>query len=255
MREGSFVDRLYPTTPAGGVATRTLRYWRRDPRYLAGVAGFLVAPVVVMLTQLINPDGSPEVAMMAPTLLGLLVGLSVGQDLSYDGSALWLHLSAGVRGAEDRLGRVMSTCTIYVPLIVILLVVALATTGRWNLLPTVVGLTLGLMLTGLGVGCVVGALWQWPAPPPGANPFQRGNSGGLPSLLSFSVTMGGTLLLSLPIIALAIWSFFTPWVGYLTIPVGLVIGLVALRIGITQGGRLLDRRWPEVLGAVSERTA
>jgi hypothetical protein len=28
-----------------------------------------------------------------------------------------------------------------------------------------------------------------------------------------------------------------------------------LRIGIRQGGRLLDRRWPEVLQAVSERTA
>jgi ABC-2 type transport system permease protein len=52
-----------------------------------------------------------------------------------------------------------------------------------------------------------------------------------------------------------VWSFFTPWVGYLTIPVGLLCGLVVLRLGVTQGGRLLDRRWPEVMAAVSERAA
>ena len=52
---------------------------------------------------------------------------------------------------------------------------------------------------------------------------------------------------------MVIWSFFTPWVGLLALPVGLVSGLVVLRIGISQGGRLLDRRWPEALKAVSER--
>ena len=72
-------------------------------------------------------------------------------------------------------------------------------------------------------------------------------------MLSFTVTSFGTLIVSAPTIALIIWSFFTPWVGYLTLPVGLVTGLVALRIGITQGGRILDRRWPEALKAISEK--
>jgi ABC-2 type transport system permease protein len=255
VREGGFVERLYPATPAGAVAARALRYWRRDTRYLAGIAGFLIAPVVIMVTQLIKPHGSPEVAVLAPSLLGLLAGLTVAQDLSYDGSALWLHISTGLRGKEDRLGRALSSCTIYVPMTVVLLAAAVIVTGRWNLLAPVVGLTFGLLLIGLGVGSLVGTLWQWPAPPPGANPFQRGNSGGLPALLSVFVTMVGTLILGLPTIALVVWSFFTPWVGYLTIPVGLLCGLVVLRLGITYGGRLLDRRWPEVMAAVSERAA
>jgi ABC-2 type transport system permease protein len=50
-----------------------------------------------------------------------------------------------------------------------------------------------------------------------------------------------------------IWSFFTPWVGLLAAPVGLASGLAVLKVGIGWGGRLLDRRWPEVLQAVSER--
>jgi len=254
VRSGVVVDRLYPATPAGGVAARTLRYWRRDPRYLAGVAGFLIAPIVIMLIQLSNPDGSQTAAVMAPSLLGLLVGLSLAQDLSYDGTALWLHVSTGLIGADDRAGRVMSTLTVYGPITVVLLAVALLVTGAWSLLVPAVGLTLGLLLTGLGVGCYVGALWQWPAPPPGASPFQKGGSGGLPALLSMTVTLFGTLVLAVPTIVLVIWSFFTPWVGYLALPVGLVCGLVVLRIGVDQGGRRLDRRWPETMLAVSERT-
>jgi ABC-2 type transport system permease protein len=210
---------------------------------------------VIIVTQLLNPGGSSEVAVLAPTLLGLLAGLTVAQDLSYDGSALWLHISTGLRGTEDRLGRALSSCTIYVPITVVLLAAAVVATGRWDLLAPVGGVTFGLLLIGLGVGSVVGTLWQWPAPPPGANPFQRGNSGGLPALLSVFVTMFGTFILGLPTIALLVWSFFTPWVGYLTIPVGLLCGLVVLRLGVTQGGRRLDRRWPEVMAAVSERAA
>jgi ABC-2 type transport system permease protein len=44
-------------------------------------------------------------------------------------------------------------------------------------------------------------------------------------------------------------------VAYLTLPVGLVCGFVVLRIGIAHGGRILDRRWPEAMRAVSEKTA
>jgi len=255
VSDSTAVERFFPATPAGGVAGRTLRYWRRDPRYLAGIAGFLIAPIVLIVTQRVNPEGIAAIAAFAPTLLGLLVGLSLAQDLSYDGTALWLHISAGISGAEDRAGRVMSTMTIYLPLIVILLGVAMITTGEWHLLVPAVGLTFALMLTGLGVGCLVGTLWQWPAPPPGANPFGVGNAGGLPSLLSFAVTMIGTLILTLPTIALVVWSFYTPWVGYLTLPVGLLCGFIVLRIGIAQGGRILDRRWPEAMLAVSEKTA
>ncbi len=252
VHSSTVVDRLYPVSPAGGVAVRTLRYWRRDPRYLAGVAGIAIAPVVVMVTQLSN-DGGSAVVMFAPSLLGLLVGLSLAQDLSYDGTALWLHISAGVRGADDRAGRVLSTLTVYVPLTVLLLVVAVLVTGEWRLLVPVVALTVGLLLTGLGVGCWVGAWWQWPAPPPGANPFQKSN-GGLPSVLSMSITLLLTLALAAPTMALVIWSFFTGWVGYLALVVGVAGGLVVLRLGIDMGGQLLDRRWPEAMLAVSERS-
>ena len=66
---------------------------------------------------------------------------------------------------------------------------------------------------------------------------------------------GGTLIASLPVIIPAVLWIWWPWVGYLTPPIGLACGSLALRIGIRQGGKVLDRRWPEVMVAVSERTA
>ena len=166
---------------------------------------------------------------------------------------MWLNAWSGVRGADDRAGRVRSAMIVFLPLIVIMVLASVAT-GQWRLLAPAAGLAGGLALASLGVGSVVGALWQWPAPPPGANPFAANNNGGLPGLLTFTATSFGTLAVGLPTIALVIWSFFTPWVGLLALVVGLASGVVVLRIGIGWGGRLLDRRWPEVLQAVSERS-
>ena len=253
VKESGWVDRIFPATPAGGVAARTLRYWRRDPRYLAGVAGFLVGPVILIVLQVINPMGNGLVAVFAPTLVGLLVGLSLAQDLSYDGSALWLHVGSGLRGPDDRAGRAWSALVIFLPIIVLLLLVSLIITGNWAMAAPAAAVSLGSALAGVGVGSVIGALWQWPAPPPGANPFASSNQGGLPSLLSVTATTFATVLVTLPTLALAVLSIFRPWVGILALVVGLGIGLVVLRIGIDWGGRLLERRWPEALQAVSER--
>lgn len=254
VRVGGLVERLYPPTPAGGVALRTLRYWRRDPRYLAGIVGFAIAPVILIILPIVNPEaGASAIALGAPVLLAWLLGVSMAQDLSYDGSAVWLHAATGVRGSADRAGRVMSILTIFVPLLVAMVLVGGLVTGEWALLPAVAGLSFGLMLAGLGVGCVVGVLWQWPAPPPGANPFTKGNSGGLPALASFSVTSGVTLLVLLPTVALAVGSWWVGWLSYLTLVSGVATGVAVLLLGIRRGGALLDHRWPEVLKAVSDR--
>jgi ABC-2 type transport system permease protein len=253
VKESSWVDRMFPATPAGGVAARTLRYWRRDPRYAAGVAGFLIGPIILIVIQVLTPMGNGLVAVFAPTLVGLLVGLTLAQDLSFDGSALWLHVGTGLRGADDRTGRAWSALVVFLPIIVVLLLVSVAITGAWAMAAPAAAIALGSALAGLGVGSVVGALWQWPAPPPGANPFASSNQGGLPALLSITITTLATLLVSLPTLALVVWSIFTPWAGALALVVGLGSGLVVLKIGIDWGGRLLERRWPEALSAVSEK--
>lgn len=252
VRAQSWIEQLFPATPAGGVAGRTLRYWRRDPRYLASIAGFMIAPIAIIVSQTVGGGSQPLVIAFAPALLGLLMGMTLAQDLSYDGTAVWLHISTGVTGAEDRAGRAMSTVTVLGPILVLLLVVTTLISRQWDLVIPIVGLTIGVTMIGIGVGSWVGALWQYPTPPPGASPFQKGSSGGLPSLLSFSVTSLAIVVLIIPAVALMIGSIWITWLGYLAALVALLIGGVAVKVGIAQGGKLLDRRWPEVLLAVSE---
>ena len=43
------------------------------------------------------------------------------------------------------------------------------------------------------------------------------------------------------------------WAGILALVAGLGLGVIILKVGIDRGGRLLERRWPEALQAVSER--
>lgn len=254
VKQGRLVERLYPATPAGGVGFRTLIYWRRDPRYIAGIAGFLILPLALIATQIANPNmASRPLIAFAPVLLGLFVSVSVAQDLSYDGSAVWLHIVGGLSGADDRAGRVYSGLTLLGPLLLAVTVISLAISGQWHLTTQVLALVVGLTLIGFGTGSFVGALWQWPAPPPGSSPFQKGNSGGLPALLSFLVSSGLSIGLGLPLIALVIGSFWVGWLAALALVVGIVGGLVVLRYGIRLGGRTLERRWPEVMAAVSER--
>jgi ABC-2 type transport system permease protein len=252
---GGWVERLYPAGAAGAIATRSLRYWRRDPRHLATLASALVTPLLLLVLLGVNPDGASRLTVFVPAVLALLIGSGVASDLSLDGSALWLHVSAGVQGADDRRGRVLAALTIFLPLLVVMHLVVAVVAHAWSDLPAALGLSAALVLGGLGVGAWVGALWQWPGAVPGENPFQRGSSGGLPALASAMTVLAGTVVAGLPALVLVLLGVLGhPWIGWLALPVGVLTGLVVLRVGITQGGRRLDRRWPEVLRTVSERT-
>lgn len=252
---GGWVERLYPPDAAGAVAVRSLRYWRRDPRHLATFASLLVTPLVLVVVLGINPAGITRFTVFVPAVFALLIGTSVAQDLSFDGSALWAHVSAGLPGIDDRRGRVLAALTVFGPLLVVMQLVVAAASGAWSDLPAALGLSAALALGGLGVGSWVGAVWQWPGPAPGENPFQRGSSGGLPALASGLSVLAGTFVVGLPALVLLLAGLiWRPWLGWLALPVGVASGLVVLRLGQAQGGRLLERRWPEVLAAVSERT-
>lgn len=172
VRSTGWFDRLYPETPAGGLARRSLAYWRRDSRYLTSLAAFLIVPVVLLAPRALHQEGTSAGPLVAAPLLALLIGSTVAADLSYDGTGVWLHVSSGLRGVEDRTGRLLAIGTVVgLPLLGVL-VVSLLLIDERNWWPGVAGVTASLALTGLGAGSLVGTLWQWPTSPPGTNPFR-----------------------------------------------------------------------------------
>lgn len=247
-----WVERLYPTGAAGAVSVRALRYWRREPRYLAALAGFLVTPLVLLVVLGVEPDGISWAAVFVPASLAMLVGFSTAMNLSYDGGAVWLHVSVGVRGVDDRWGRALAALTIFGPLVVIMHLVAAGATGGWSQLPAALAWSSALGLSGLGVGSWVGAWRQWPGASSDASPFAVDHL--LSIMVSMLAVLIGEFVAGLPVLVLMLGGLlWRPWLGWLALPAGLFSGLAVLRLGVIQGGKLLDRRWSEVLWAVSER--
>lgn len=253
------LDRLTGSSPAGAVAGRCLRYWRRDPRFLTSAVMMLFLPVLMLIGPMIGAGAgsgeSPprEVPFIAPAVLGFIVANSAAQDLSYDGTALWTHVTTGLRGVDDRRGRLRALLVIVLPIVAVTLAGLTAFTGRTDIL--VPGLAGGLatILAGAGVGSWVGAYFQSPVPPPGANPFQANTGGGVQALIGFALTSIGTVVAAAPALVLAVLSVMlaNPVLAWVALMVGVLLGGAALLLGTAKGGAALERRWPEVLTAVA----
>lgn len=252
-----WLDRLTGTAVVGAILARSLRYWRRDPRYLQGGLAALILPVILVVPASAGgADGRLALFMAAP-LLSVFISMTVANDLSYDGPAVWMHVSAGIRGWQDRLGRALAVLVLALPVLAAFLVLARVTTGRSDVTWAVAAASIGLALGGVGAGAWSGAYLQVPVPPPGANPFRSRSGGGTAGLLLMGLTMAGTGVLALPGIVIGglLWWLARdqPLWGALGVAAAAAFGLGAAWLGIVQGGAGLDQRWPEVLGTVTRQ--
>ncbi len=239
-----------PDTPAGALVGRSLRYWVRDSRYQVSV---LALPVVVALLLLLPvlADAPAAMALVTGPLLGLLLAVTMLNELAFDGSAFWTTLATGVRGRDDRGARVVALLVWAVPFTVVVSVLGAELGGRPDLAPAAAGLAVGALLVGNGVAAVASVLLPFPVPPAGSNPF-AGNPGSATAAL---VQQGLSVLVLAPLLApllgLAVWSWSEPAVGWLLAVVGTVWGTALLAVGVAVGGRVMDRRGPELLARLA----
>lgn len=239
-----------PATVA--VATRCLSYWRRDPRYLVSGASLAVIPLVLLVIPLSQGAGTGPWLLAAGPAAAFVAGWSLHDDVAYDHSAFALHVSSGLRGRDDRAGRVLAAAVWQVPVIVVLCLVGIVAAGRPGLLPAALGAAAALLGAGLGVSSVASVLAPYPAPAPGANPFQTPKGAAVATIAAQFVTSALTTLLGLPALVLGVVAVVGPeWVGWVGLPVGLATGALWVWLGVRRGGAVLDRRYPEVLRTVS----
>lgn len=233
----------------GAVAARSVTYWARDPRYHVPLVVIPILPVVVV--ALFGAVHVPwNLLALAPVpIVCLFLGWALHNDLAYDGSALWLHVASGVRGRADRMGRAFPTLLVGVPVALIGSVASAVGFGEWDALPAIIGLNTCLLLTGVGVSAVTSARFPYPVPRPGDSPFVQPqaptSSGGAVQALTF-VTIA---VLSAPTGYLAWRGLVDGGDWYLfTLGAGLATGLVVVVGGTLVGGRVFDRRGPELVG-------
>ncbi|WP_130866036.1 hypothetical protein [Acidipropionibacterium timonense] len=249
------VDRIVPNTVAGAIAARQLRYLRRDPRMVTFVLTSLIVPLAIAVPLMINGGGEVDrriLLVLLPAALSMYAPGQFGQLISYDGSALWVQIQAGVRGVEDRWGRTMAYLVVILPVQTLVIVAVTAWLGRWGVLLALLGVTWGAALVATGVGSVIGAVSQSAMPEARQGAFATGSFNGT----AFSLTLASmpiSIILcapSLVLLGVAIWGHQVAALSLAAAVVGLVVGALVCWGGVRWGGHLIERDWAAVLQRV-----
>ncbi len=240
----------FGSAPVSAVAARALTYWLRDPRYRTSYLIILFVPLVVLP---LGVAGVPWqwTALVPLPLMALIAGFLPHNDVSYDNTAVWLHVASGAPGWSDRLGRVVPVLVVGIPAIVAGAALSARLFGDWTAFPVLIGVSAGALLSGLGLSSVVSVLLPYPTVRPGDHPFQQPQAAGVTATFAQTVMVIGIVLCTVPAVWLGVLALARgpePW-SVLTIVVGVGIGLVVLVVGVFAGGRLFDRRGPDLLAA------
>lgn len=241
------VFRFVPATAAGAIAARSLLYWARDARFARQLILVPLMPVLlILLASLAHLPWLVDVA--APTVAGLLP-LTLFAVISYDGTAYALHLSTGVRGIADRVGRAAGLLAFALPALVVVAVVSMAVAGSLSQLPAVFGISVGVLLSGLAVVSVSSASIVIPVARAGRNPFTAQAGAGMTAILGSYAVTGVMIGLAIPELALGIAALVSgsALLGWLCLAVGVLWGAGSLVLGVLVGGRVLDRTGPALL--------
>jgi ABC-2 type transport system permease protein len=242
-------DRL-GSTPFGAVAARALTYWARDPRYRSSYLILLFVPLVVLP---LGVAGVPWAwtALVPLPLMALIAGFLPHNDVSYDNTAVWLHVASGAPGWTDRLGRLVPLIVVGVPLLVAGAAVSAWLYGDMSAFPLLVSVSASGLLGGLGLSSIVSVVLPYPTVRPGDHPFHQPQAAGATSTVAQTVMVVGTVLCMVPagwIAVRALLGLQQPSLA-LVLGLGIGVGVVVLVIGMVVGGVVFDRRGPDLLAA------
>ncbi len=241
----------FPATPTGAIAARALTYWLRDPRYAASI---VIVPLMPLLMWFWGSQSENlTILNYVGPVAAFLLAWSISADISYDNTAFWTHVSTGVSGRADRAGRALALGVFSLPVVLLFTVLPLWLNNSLSDVPMMLGLSLGILLTGTGLSSVVSARYTYNVPLPGESAFKTPPGS---AFSMFAVQFIGWIVLVvlvLPEIGLAVAYPVTgnAALGWGTLAAGLLLGTAALVFGIRLGGQWYDRRAPELLQAVT----
>jgi ABC-2 type transport system permease protein len=239
---------VFPTGGVGATWARSLTAWLRDPRYLRQL---LVVPLFPVLFAFAGGVDGWLFGACA-VLVALVLAIAGYADISYDGTAFASVLGTGIRGRDDRLGRILGAACLGVPLLVIVAVATTAVAGTWQHFPALLGASLGVLLTGYGVTAVSSSLIVTPVANAGDSPFRSVPGQTFVNSLLVFVVWGACLVLASPSVVLAAFAvaMSSPVRGWAALAAGVLGGGAVLVAGVLLGGRTLERTGPDLLARI-----
>ncbi|MGO2660045.1 hypothetical protein [Mycetocola reblochoni] len=254
-RSGAGLFDVVPATVAGAIAARALIYWFKDPRYSRQLVSVVALPVLFLALGSVGPSGF--MIPLAGPLVAAMLALTMYTDVSYDGSAFAAHLTRSVRGRDDRWGRAAAGLVLGIPLTVVVVVVSALVGGDGADAVPLLAISLTVLFAGVGISAVSSAAVVMPVQKPSDSPFSTPpGSAGISLLLSL-VVMVALLVVTAPVVVPGIIAMVTGSTAALvtTVVVAIVLAPALLVIGVVVGGRVLDRKGPELLARLTSMNA
>jgi ABC-2 type transport system permease protein len=238
-----------PARATGAIAARSLTYWGRDSRYWMPLLLVPLFPFVMVGALLVSGAVRPhDVALIPLPVICLFLGWVAHNDVAHDGTAVWLHIVSGTGGLADRLGRLAPVVLLAVPVVAVGSILTVFAYGSWDVLPAITGVSVCLVLCGLGMSSVSSALAPYGAPRPGDSAFaQPQHVGGSAALTQFVTLLLTAVFSAVPITMMvlgavgdATWFMTCLWTG-------LGIGAVVFIGGVALGAAAYNRRGPQLM--------
>ena len=247
------VPRFVPKTAFGAVMGKSLRYWRRDTRYLAALGLYPVMIIFFVAMGFTLPESRPGMLAMVILMCGMS-GMSLSNEIGFDGPAGWVNIVTGLPARANLLGRIAAMAVLMVPGVLVVTIVIPLLYGMPELLPMTMMGALGTMICGWGFSTVVGTLLPYPSSPPGTNPMKDKSASSSNAMIAMTVAMLGVFVPLLPAIGVGIWGAaagsvaLTILAGVLALVAGIVVFLVGLRISVVR----LEARYPDMFQKVRD---
>jgi hypothetical protein len=243
--------RMWLPGPLGALLEKDLRMTWRDPALKATLLIGLVGPLLflVFLSQARSRGSSPSTGFL---MLATLVGISAfgANAFGLERRGVALLLGFPVERWRILVGKNVGAMVLRLPGILVLIAVG-AFLVPLVLLPAAATIAVVTLLLAAGVDNFPSVLFPTTAPGPGGNPYAGAAAGsrGLGGALLGLVLMAVALLVSSPFVFLAWLPLLMerPWLWVVSLPLALAGAAAVYAMLVSAGGRLLERREPEVL--------
>ena len=239
------VPRFLKPNALGASAGRSLKYWRRDTRYSTAL---IIAPIlaVFMLAMSVIGDGNAFMAYFAVALVAWLAGITISNEIGFDGPSSWVNIVAGMDNRANLLGRYVALGILMLPLVVIVAIAAPLLQSQPQFIALTIPASLGFVASSWGVSLLTTAFLPSPAPKPGTMKNSSSGGGNGNMWMTFLATFVGTWLPLAPsIILIVVGLKLVHGLEYAGAALALVIGAITLYLGQRFAVKHLDAHYAD----------
>lgn len=243
-----FINR-FGGSPARVVAARTITYWLRDRRYQVVNVSIVLLPLLALVPLAVVGVDARYLALLPVPLLAFFLGWTLHNDLAFDSTAVWLHITSGMDGRSDRIGRALPTLVVGGVIVVLGSAISGLIVGDWLWVVSEFGIAAGLLLATTGFSSVMSVLYPYAVARPGDSPYSQPVRSWGRGVLMHPVAGLLAILAVAPSIACGVIGILGGdwWWHVAALVLGLVAGAIVLSWGIARGGRLFDDRSSELM--------